>query len=1024
MKTTQLLRIFFLWSVILYSGVAAAQVAGRPNIVVIMVDDGRYDEYRPTGAPEWFVAPNIERIANEGANFTRTYAPTPLCGPSRASVYTGLYSTQHKTFNNGTDLDTTLTFIQDVLKSEGYYTGFIGKYGNGFPAPLEFDYWVDIGDQELYKNIWIKVNGDNVFVSGHITNSFNDYINDFMDSAAVHNDQPFALFFFPLAPHTPNTPRATDAGLYIDETMPFPENFEAYTDLYPDYYAEGLSIWDKDTAGTNKFIRDRFACLIGVDDNVSKIFDHLDTLGITDSTFIMFTSDNGYIIGEHRMRAKALPVEESMHVPMFIRYPEWFPTPDTISDDFVELIDIAKTLLDVVGVEDTFGFMGHSMKALAESDTLRPYAYYVYEGADPGAASQVPDLRGVRSFEFMYVYANCDCWTEQLYDMVNDPGQNTNVVLEPDYYDQLQAYRSILDSLRISYQDTAAYLMLPCNLVNAFEVPDDIDNDCDGLVDDSLFSFIRYIDTDGDGFGDPDSSLIIFGELPGYVNNSNDCNDTTIVVNPSSLEICDGMDNDCDGLIDDADMDITGQTTWYADADGDLFGNYAVSLLACVNPGGYVTAFGDCNDADPLITTGTIEICNTLDDDCDGLTDADDPDVADATLYYADTDGDTFGDNTLAQWLCAIAPGFVLDDTDCDDTNAAVNPLAVEVCDGIDNNCNGLLDDDDPLAVGLTLFYFDFDDDGWGNFYFWTFACSAPPGYTFFAGDCNDFDPDIHPWTPDYCDGVNNDCDFFFDEDVVIPVVTADGPLTFCSGESVIFTATPDIPDFDYQWYKSGTPIAGATNSTYEAISSGAYKVKYTAPAGCVTNSGASSVTVNNNPKPSISTISISNDLCVNNPVKLSTKNKIGSTFQWQNAGVDIAGATTNKYNATTTGYYRVRQTDINGCVGLSKNFAVVQTCKETVPYQEDAQQSMAIYPNPTTGIFTVDVHFGVELQGDVHIRLYSVIGELVFEQNFSCANGMLSAEIETDERITSGLYTLEASIQQYRMIDQVVIEK
>ncbi|MBK9457597.1 MAG: sulfatase-like hydrolase/transferase [Bacteroidetes bacterium] len=122
--------------------------------------------------------------------------------------------------------------------------------------------------------------------------------------------------FFPLAPHTPNTPRATDASLYHDEIPPFPENFYAYDLLYPEFYNESGSIWVKDTIATKEFIKDRFSCLIGLDENINKIFNRLDTTHVTDSTFILYTSDNGYINGEHMMRAKALPIDESIHVPL------------------------------------------------------------------------------------------------------------------------------------------------------------------------------------------------------------------------------------------------------------------------------------------------------------------------------------------------------------------------------------------------------------------------------------------------------------------------------------------------------------------------------------------------------------------------------------------------------------------------------------------------------------------------------------------------------------------------------------
>jgi hypothetical protein len=123
---------------------------------------------------------------------------------------------------------------------------------------------------------------------------------------------------------------------------------------------------------------------------------------------------------------------------------------------------------------------------------------------------------------------------------------------------------------------------------------------------------------------------------------------TQTAVNPGATEICNGIDDDCDGLTDDADPSITGQATWYADADGDTYGNNAVSTIACFQPVGYVSNNTDCNDANGAVNPGATEICNGIDDDCDGLTDDADPSVTGQSTWYADADGDTYGNNAVS----------------------------------------------------------------------------------------------------------------------------------------------------------------------------------------------------------------------------------------------------------------------------------------------------------------------------------------------------------------------------------------
>lgn len=189
-----------------------------------------------------------------------------------------------------------------------------------------------------------------------------------------------------------------------------------------------------------------------------------------------------------------------------------------------------------------------------------------------------------------------------------------------------------------------------------------------------------YRDNDGDTFGNPLNSTINNSQPAGYVSNNNDCNDSDATINPNAVEIADGIDNDCNGIIDD-------NITYYLDSDGDTFGDPSVTQIASVQPSGYVLDNTDCDDSNSAINPVATEISDGIDNNCNG--DIDEGFVA----YYQDSDGDSFGDLNVVQFATAQPAGFVTNYADCDDTNAANFPGALELSDGVDNNCNGYVDE-------------------------------------------------------------------------------------------------------------------------------------------------------------------------------------------------------------------------------------------------------------------------------------------------------------------------------------------
>jgi hypothetical protein len=237
-----------------------------------------------------------------------------------------------------------------------------------------------------------------------------------------------------------------------------------------------------------------------------------------------------------------------------------------------------------------------------------------------------------------------------------------------------------------------------------------------------------------------------------------DCDDTDANTNPGADEYCDGHDDDCDNDIDEpSSLDAS---TWYADADSDTYGDPDSTKIECYQPSNYVADDTDCDDTDANTNPGADEYCDGHDDDCDNEIDEDS--AVDVKTWYRDGDSDGYGDPNTSDQECTQPSGYVADDTDCNDTKAAINPGASEVCDGIDNNCDNSIDGSDSLDA--TYWYTDADSDGYGDTSSGTYACTQPSGSVTDNTDCNDADASINPSALEYCDGVDNDCDNTTDE--------------------------------------------------------------------------------------------------------------------------------------------------------------------------------------------------------------------------------------------------------------------
>jgi hypothetical protein len=200
----------------------------------------------------------------------------------------------------------------------------------------------------------------------------------------------------------------------------------------------------------------------------------------------------------------------------------------------------------------------------------------------------------------------------------------------------------------------------------------------------------------------------------------------------------------------------------YPDKDGDGFGDQANPFVGCGAPAGFIATSGDCQDDDAEIHPGATEICDQADNNCDELVDDADAavDTSTGTLYYRDADGDGFGDASMTAQSCALPSGYAASSTDCNDAESGVHPDALEVCDDNDNDCDALVDIDDPSLdpASTQSYYQDGDGDGFGSGSA-VVACAPPPDHAQASGDCDDANSAAHPGGVEVCDGADNDCD-------------------------------------------------------------------------------------------------------------------------------------------------------------------------------------------------------------------------------------------------------------------------
>lgn len=434
--------------------VGRASGESRPNIVFILTDDQRADAVG--FAPEPLLGietPHIDRLAAEGARFENMFVTTSLCSPSRASFLSGLYAHAHGVTNNFTDYPRDLPSFPRQLDAAGYETAYIGKWHMGEGDDRKrpgFDYWVTHKGQGKYYDTLFNVNGDRRVVPGYYTERVTDLALEWLDR--VGEEEPFLLILGHKAPHGPFVPEEQYQTAFDPVPVAYPASAFALSSQ-PGWIEERLPTWHgiygplygfrddfpdsrpEAVEDFGRFVRSYVATIRSVDDSVGRVYDALAEQGRLDDTIFVFASDNGFLLGEHGMIDKRTMHEESIRVPLVVRFPTAI-TAGTLIQEQVLSVDLAPSLLDLAGVEALPETHGDSWVPLlsGEAGTWREAWHYAYDYE--AQFPYTPNVRGVRTAGWKYVeYPPGDGSPHkhraELYDLAADPQELRNLIEDP-----------------------------------------------------------------------------------------------------------------------------------------------------------------------------------------------------------------------------------------------------------------------------------------------------------------------------------------------------------------------------------------------------------------------------------------------------------------------------------------------------------------------------------------------------------------------------------------------------------------
>ncbi len=501
-KKSKIMKKAFLFVVIIFALIACQKKAETPpNIIFIFSDDHALNAISAY-SDNLISTPSIDRLASEGMLFTNCFCANSICAPSRATVLTGKYSHMNGVRDNADRFDSSQVTFPKLLQQHGYQTAILGKW-HLKSQPTGFDYWEVLPDQGDYYNPTFITATDTTRYSGYATRIITDKGMDWLErrdksrpfllmvqhKAPHRNWMPevekvreYSQKTFPepatlYEDYSGSIPRSTQEmtiahHMIMDYDLKIPTdslmaNDPAGEPMKPEWWSWDFSKLDsnqqkawKEAMGyrthdyrerhlTGKaltawkyqqYMRDYLGCIESVDENVGRLLDYLDQQGLAENTIVVYSSDQGFYLGEHGWFDKRWMYEESLHMPFIIRYPENI-APGSVSDEMIQNIDFAPTFLDYAGVAVTEDMQGKSFRSILTGGQQGPfrdeiyYHYYEYP-----AVHMVMKHYGIRTerYKLIHFYEQ-DIW--ELYDLKNDPHEMNNLVADP-------AHQELLDSLK------------------------------------------------------------------------------------------------------------------------------------------------------------------------------------------------------------------------------------------------------------------------------------------------------------------------------------------------------------------------------------------------------------------------------------------------------------------------------------------------------------------------------------------------------------------------------------------------
>ena len=447
----------------------------RPNIIFIMSDDHASHAISAYGS-RLIKTPNIDRLANEGMKLENCFVTNSICTPSRAVILTGKYSHINgvPVFNH---IDNTQPMLSKYLQQAGYYTGVVGKWhlGGNNPArpddgkPAGFDYWNILPGQGAYFNPVMIENGKRKTIEGYTTDIITDLAMDFIKNRP--QDKPFFLMYHHKAPHRNWQPDEKHRKQYENVTLPEPPTFNDDYSGKSDAPRQATMRIDRDLTDKDlkmpppagltarelkkwkyqRYMRDYLACVASVDDNVGRLLDWLDKNNLSKNTIVIYTSDQGFFLGDHNFFDKRFMYEESLRMPFMIRWPQRIKA-GSVSRSMILNVDFAPMMLDAAGLKVPQDMQGRSFLPILEGRrpaNWRTSMYYrYYHPGDHNVAAHY----GVRTERYKLIYFNkLDQW--ELYDLKKDPREMHNVYSDPGYKRILLDLKKELQRLKKEVKD-------------------------------------------------------------------------------------------------------------------------------------------------------------------------------------------------------------------------------------------------------------------------------------------------------------------------------------------------------------------------------------------------------------------------------------------------------------------------------------------------------------------------------------------------------------------------------------------